>query len=188
MAGRVTADAATDLYILGRDLTDSDVDLRAYFHRGGSGFADVAGRLRVPDDGGHQIGGGPITAIGDFDKDGDGDLAIGRGYERPDGERGYVTVQYGGATRRASRSVHAEHGGCTRLLGERGLLRCRGRRSCGFRRGGATVEPSRPYRRTGMGVPGRLACLGRRPEGDMTAQGDGRMRVRTDMDAIHDDR
>lgn len=99
VAGRVTADAATDLYILGRDLQDGydDVDLRAYFHRGGSDFTRRAGEMRVPDDGGHQIGGGPITTIGDFDKDGYGDLAIGRGYERPDGERGYATVQYGGS-------------------------------------------------------------------------------------------
>ncbi|WP_030929239.1 FG-GAP and VCBS repeat-containing protein [Streptomyces sp. NRRL B-24720] len=99
VAGRVTADAATDLYILGRDLQDghADVDLRAYFHRGGSDFIRRSGEMRVPDDAGHQIGGGPITTIGDFDKDGYGDLAIGRGYEQPDGERGYVTVQYCGS-------------------------------------------------------------------------------------------
>ncbi|MFH8472119.1 FG-GAP and VCBS repeat-containing protein [Streptomyces sp. NPDC018000] len=97
VAGRVTADAATDLYILGSDLQGgtSDLDLRAYFHRGGSTFTQRAGELRVPDDGGHQ--GGDILSIGDFDKDGYGDLAIGRGYERGDGERGYVTVQYGGS-------------------------------------------------------------------------------------------
>ena len=98
VAGRVTADAATDLYVVGRDLTDGDVDLRAYFHRGGSGFTGVAGTLRVPDDGGHQLSGGPFATIGDFDKDGYGDLALGRGYEHPDGDRGYVTVQYGGST------------------------------------------------------------------------------------------
>ncbi|MFV5991938.1 FG-GAP and VCBS repeat-containing protein [Streptomyces sp. NPDC056231] len=98
-AGRVTADAATDLYILGEDLqADSDLDLRAYFHRGGGDFTRRAGVLRVPDDGGHQVGGGQVTAIADFDKDGFGDLAIGRGYEQPDRERGYVTVQYGGST------------------------------------------------------------------------------------------
>ncbi|MYS91097.1 MULTISPECIES: FG-GAP and VCBS repeat-containing protein [Streptomyces] len=97
VAGRVTADAATDLYILGNDLQDgtSDLDLRAYFHRGGSTFTQRAGELRVPDDGGHQSG--DILAIGDFDKDRYGDLAIGRGYETGDGERGYVTVQYGGS-------------------------------------------------------------------------------------------
>jgi hypothetical protein len=97
VAGRVTADAATDLYILGKDLQDGsdDLDLRAYFHRGGSAFAERAGTLRVPDDGGHQTG--DILAVGDFDKDGYGDLAIGRGYETGDGERGYVTVQYGGS-------------------------------------------------------------------------------------------
>ncbi|MEV5338462.1 FG-GAP and VCBS repeat-containing protein [Streptomyces sp. NPDC052676] len=97
VAGKVTADAATDLYILGKDLVgSSDLDLRAYFHRGGSTFTQRAATLRVPDDGTHQ--GGDILAIGDFDKDSYGDLAIGRGYEPGDGEKGYVTVQYGGST------------------------------------------------------------------------------------------
>lgn len=95
VAGRVTADAATDLYVLGSDLQDDDINMRAYFHRGGSTFTQRAGEVLVPDDGGHQ--GGDILAIGDFDKDGYGDLAIGRGYETDDGERGYVTVQYGGS-------------------------------------------------------------------------------------------
>ncbi|GGW45417.1 FG-GAP and VCBS repeat-containing protein [Streptomyces griseoloalbus] len=99
-AGRVTADGATDLYIIGRDLQAGydDLDLRAYFHRGGADFTRRASQLRVPDDGGHQIGGGPIATIGDFDKDGYGDLALGRGYEQPDGEKGYVSIQYGGST------------------------------------------------------------------------------------------
>jgi hypothetical protein len=96
VAGRATADAATDLYMLGWDLQNSaDADLRAYFHRGGSNFTQRAGEVRVPDDLGHQ--GGDILTMGDFDKDGYGDLAIGRGYETPDSERGYVTVQYGGS-------------------------------------------------------------------------------------------
>ncbi|MEU8794292.1 FG-GAP and VCBS repeat-containing protein [Streptomyces sp. NPDC048643] len=97
VAGRVTADAATDLYILGSDLQggSDDVDLWAYFHRGGSTFSQRAGTLRVPDDEGHQSG--DILSVGDFDKDGYGDLAIGRGYETDDHERGYVTVQYGGS-------------------------------------------------------------------------------------------
>ncbi|MEU1202324.1 FG-GAP and VCBS repeat-containing protein [Streptomyces sp. NPDC005813] len=97
VAGRVTADSATDLYILGADLQrNTDADLRAYFHRGGSTFTQQAGAIRVPDDGGHQ--GGDILSVGDFDKDGYGDLAIGRGYETGDSERGYVTVQYGGSS------------------------------------------------------------------------------------------
>ncbi|MFD7458957.1 MULTISPECIES: FG-GAP and VCBS repeat-containing protein [unclassified Streptomyces] len=97
VAGRVTADAATDLYVLGMDLQDGgdDLDMRAYFHRGGSAFANRAAEVRVPDDGGHQ--GGDILTIGDFDKDGYGDLAIGRGYEEPDAWKGYVTVHYGGS-------------------------------------------------------------------------------------------
>ncbi|MER6347529.1 FG-GAP and VCBS repeat-containing protein [Streptomyces sp. NPDC001595] len=97
VAGRVTADSATDLYMLGWDLqANDDVNLRAYFHRGGAGFGQRAGTIVVPDDGGHQ--GGDILTIGDFDKDGYGDLAIGRGYEEPDQWKGYVTVQYGGST------------------------------------------------------------------------------------------
>ncbi|GAA1423813.1 FG-GAP-like repeat-containing protein [Streptomyces thermospinosisporus] len=98
-AGRVTADSATDLYIIGRDLWENtgDVDLRAYFHRGGADFTRRAGQLRIPDDGGHQYG-ASLTAIGDFDKDGYGDLALARGYEEPDKCRGYVTIQYGGST------------------------------------------------------------------------------------------
>ncbi|MFJ5561105.1 FG-GAP and VCBS repeat-containing protein [Streptomyces sp. NPDC093250] len=94
--GRVTADAATDLYILGSDLGDDDDAMGAFFHRGGAGFARLAGKLRVPDDLGNQVGGGTVTTVGDFDKDGYGDLAIGRGYENPDNGRGYVTVHYGG--------------------------------------------------------------------------------------------
>ncbi|MGC3000608.1 FG-GAP repeat domain-containing protein [Streptomyces sp. G35A] len=99
-AGRVTADGATDLYLIGRDLQAGydDLDLRAYFHRGGADFTRRASQLRVPDDGGHQIGGGPLATIGDFDKDGYGDLALGRGFEQPDRERGYVSIQYGGST------------------------------------------------------------------------------------------
>ncbi|GGP49899.1 FG-GAP and VCBS repeat-containing protein [Streptomyces calvus] len=94
-AGRVTADAATDLYILGTDL-GGDRDMHAFFHRGGGGFARYPSQVHVPDDSGHQLGGGTVTAIGDFDKDGYGDLAVGRGYEQPDSERGYVAVHYGG--------------------------------------------------------------------------------------------
>ncbi|MFD0228703.1 FG-GAP and VCBS repeat-containing protein [Streptomyces hirsutus] len=99
-AGRVTADGVTDLYIIGSDLQGGydDLDLRAYFHRGGADFTRRASQLRVPDDGGHQVGGGPFATIGDFDKDGYGDLALGRGYEQPDQYRGYVTVQYGGSS------------------------------------------------------------------------------------------
>ncbi|MBG0854316.1 FG-GAP repeat protein [Streptomyces spinoverrucosus] len=98
VAGKVTPDRATDLYILGSDLQggDDDLDLRAYFHRGGSTFTKRAAELRVPDDGGHQ--GGDILTVGDFDKDGYGDLAIGRGYEEPDAWKGYVTVHYGGSS------------------------------------------------------------------------------------------
>ncbi|MEU8539302.1 FG-GAP and VCBS repeat-containing protein [Streptomyces sp. NPDC048717] len=101
VAGRVTADSATDLYILGQDLTRSDSEVQAYFHRGGSGFATLASSVRLPDsdptDG--QLSRGPFgIALGDFDKDGYGDLAVGRSAEPFGKESGYVVVQYGGAT------------------------------------------------------------------------------------------
>ncbi|WP_448320858.1 FG-GAP and VCBS repeat-containing protein [Streptomyces sp. CO7] len=97
VAGDVDAGGATDLYILGLDLTASDVNLRAFYHRGGSDFATRTASVVVPD-ATPDNGPGPLTAaIGDFDKDGYGDLAVGRGGENPDLNRGYVAVHYGGA-------------------------------------------------------------------------------------------
>jgi hypothetical protein len=96
-AGKVDGDSATDLYILGID--QEDINLRAYFHRGGSGFATRAATVAVPEATPDAPGPGPVTsAVGDFDKDGFGDLAVGRGGEYTDGNRGYVAVQYGGST------------------------------------------------------------------------------------------
>ncbi|MEU3553722.1 FG-GAP and VCBS repeat-containing protein [Streptomyces fragilis] len=95
-AGKVDGDAATDLYILGVD--QEDINLRAYYHRGGSGFATRAAAVVVPEATPDSPGPGPLTtAIGDFDKDGFGDLAVGRGGEYTDDNSGYVAVQYGGA-------------------------------------------------------------------------------------------
>lgn len=95
-AGAVDSTGATDLYVVGMDLTASDINLRAFYHRGGSGFATRAATVAVPD-ASPEHGPGPISAaIGDFDKDGFGDLAVGRGGETNDDNAGYVTVQYGG--------------------------------------------------------------------------------------------
>jgi hypothetical protein len=97
-AGQVDGSGATDLYVLGLDLTASDINLRAFYHRGGSGFATRAASVTVPD-ASPETGPGPLSAaIGDFDKDGYGDLAVGRGAENADLGRGYVAVQYGGAS------------------------------------------------------------------------------------------
>ncbi|MFC7218035.1 FG-GAP and VCBS repeat-containing protein [Streptomyces polyrhachis] len=114
VAGRVTNDSATDLYVIGDDLGDDDsTHVSAFFHRGGADFATRAGRIDYADDGGGGVGSsGPQGAIGDFDKDGYGDLAFGRGLENADGMRGYVKVKYGSATgpstTRASATFHQD--------------------------------------------------------------------------------
>ncbi|MEU8539301.1 FG-GAP and VCBS repeat-containing protein [Streptomyces sp. NPDC048717] len=98
IAGRVDGDRATDLYILGWSVGEGDEDERVYFHRGGAGFATRAATFRVPDPTITTMGSSQAfaLALGDFDKDGHGDLAIGRGTEPVDKGRGYVIVQYGG--------------------------------------------------------------------------------------------
>ncbi|MEU7022564.1 VCBS repeat-containing protein [Streptomyces sp. NPDC046203] len=101
VAGRVDADSATDLYIVGDDTSDSDNDEHAYLHRGGAAFATRASSVRIPDPSPKTgaFSRGPVAAaLGDFDKDGYGDLAVGRAAAPNDKERGYVVVQYGGAT------------------------------------------------------------------------------------------
>ncbi|MBC9714647.1 FG-GAP repeat protein [Streptomyces sp. TRM66268-LWL] len=96
-AGNADGSGATDLYVLGRDLHVSESNsVRAFLHRGGSGFAQSAGSLRIPDDMGGQVGGSSL-ALADFDKDGYGDLAVGRGLENTDSGRGSVIVHYGGS-------------------------------------------------------------------------------------------
>ncbi|MER5477480.1 FG-GAP and VCBS repeat-containing protein [Streptomyces sp. NPDC002734] len=98
VAGKVNADGVTDLYILGLDLGPADgIELRAYHHRGGGDFATRTASILLPDAIPDESTGPVTAAIGDFDKDGYGDLAVGRGGENPDRTRGYVAVQYGGA-------------------------------------------------------------------------------------------
>ncbi|MEU7022563.1 FG-GAP and VCBS repeat-containing protein [Streptomyces sp. NPDC046203] len=96
IAGRVDGDRATDLYILGWVGGEGDKDEHVYFHRGGAGFATRAATFPVPDPTTTVSSQSFSLALGDFDKDGYGDLAIGRGTEQVDKGRGYVIVQYGG--------------------------------------------------------------------------------------------
>ncbi|WP_246212299.1 FG-GAP and VCBS repeat-containing protein [Streptomyces abyssomicinicus] len=98
VAGPVTDDAATDLYILGGQLRDEEDSQRAYFHRGGADFASSAASVPIPEPSPLDDGPGlSDAAIGDFDKDGYGDLAVGRGVEGDGWNPGYVLVQYGGS-------------------------------------------------------------------------------------------
>ncbi|NYV73365.1 FG-GAP and VCBS repeat-containing protein [Streptomyces sp. UH6] len=98
VAGPVTADAATDLYILGTQLWDKDYTSRAYFHRGGADFTSSAASVPIPEPTPLDDGPGLTdAAIGDFDKDGHGDLAVGRGTKGEGWNPGYVVVQYGGS-------------------------------------------------------------------------------------------
>ncbi len=98
VAGNADGVGATDLYVIGRDLHVSEAGyVNAFLHRGGSGFLQSAGSLRIADDEGGSVGGSRKAALADFDKDGYGDLAVGRGLENTDKLRGSVVVHYGGS-------------------------------------------------------------------------------------------
>ncbi|MEU6056772.1 FG-GAP repeat protein [Streptomyces sp. NPDC047097] len=106
IAGNVDGKGGTDLYIVGHDLyqNTSARQQPVFLHRGGASFADrPVHTLRVPDDGGGQMGPG-LSVIGDFGKDGFGDLAVGRGLENTDRGRGSVIVHYGSADGRPKRT------------------------------------------------------------------------------------
>ncbi|MER6136170.1 FG-GAP and VCBS repeat-containing protein [Streptomyces sp. NPDC001815] len=97
-AGDVDGTGATDLYLIGDDLGDDDSShVFGFLHRGGASFTQRAGSVRVPDDGGGSVDGTERTVVADFDRDGYGDLAFGRGYENTDRGRGSVVVHYGSA-------------------------------------------------------------------------------------------
>ncbi|MBQ1091478.1 FG-GAP and VCBS repeat-containing protein [Streptomyces sp. B93] len=92
VAGRVTNDKATDLYLLGQGYHDGKMTQDAWFLRGGStvkpGKVTVINNAR-PDY-------SPTGVVADFDKDGYGDLAVSdRRYNR---DAGSVVVWRGGST------------------------------------------------------------------------------------------
>lgn len=90
-AGKVDRDGRTDLVILGEQSYGSEVRMRAWFLKGSSsGLASGASKTLAD----RWRGGlGPNAVIGDFDKDGYGDIAIGQ----PDRDhgKGAVTIWRG---------------------------------------------------------------------------------------------
>ncbi|MCK8676167.1 FG-GAP repeat protein [Streptomyces lichenis] len=108
VAGNVDGKGGTDVYIVGRDLYQNTPARQqpVFLHRSGTSWTSFADRpvhpLRVPDDGGGQTGPG-LSVVGDFGKDGFGDLAVGRGLENTDRGRGSVIVHYGSADGRPKR-------------------------------------------------------------------------------------
>jgi hypothetical protein len=90
-AGKVNGDGKTDLVVLGEQGSDSAVQLRAWFLKGTStGLASGTSKTLDSDWNG---GLGANAAIGDFDKDGYGDIALAQ----PDRDhgKGAVTVWRG---------------------------------------------------------------------------------------------
>ncbi|WP_313896799.1 FG-GAP and VCBS repeat-containing protein [Streptomyces sp. GC420] len=93
-AGKVNGDGRTDLVILGIEessTSSSGFRTRAWFLKGtSSGLASGASKTI---DGVNQLENGPTAAIGDFDKDGYGDIALGDPDESSG--KGSVTLWYG---------------------------------------------------------------------------------------------
>ncbi|MFC7263051.1 FG-GAP and VCBS repeat-containing protein [Streptomyces lutosisoli] len=90
-AGKVNGDGKTDLVILGDQFSGGTVQVRAWFLKGSSsGLTSGATKTLETD---WHGGLGPNAVIGDFDKDGYGDIAIGR--PDKDNGKGAVTVWRG---------------------------------------------------------------------------------------------
>ncbi|MFD6415878.1 FG-GAP and VCBS repeat-containing protein [Streptomyces sp. NPDC060194] len=93
VAGKVTKDKATDLYVLATGYRNGKETQNAWFLRGGSTVkisgADVTVNSSTP-------GYGAPGVVADFDKDGYGDLAVGD--SRYNGSAGSVVVVRGGAS------------------------------------------------------------------------------------------
>ncbi|MYS91187.1 MULTISPECIES: FG-GAP and VCBS repeat-containing protein [Streptomyces] len=89
-AGKVDGDARTDLVVIGTEITGSDIRERAWFLKGtSSGLASGASRTLSD----RQEGLYPSPVIGDFDKNGYGDIALG--LPDKDNGRGAVTIWRG---------------------------------------------------------------------------------------------
>ncbi|WP_225836174.1 FG-GAP and VCBS repeat-containing protein [Streptomyces sp. NK08204] len=92
VAGKVTADKATDLYVLGQGYTNDKMTQAAWFLRGGTTITPgkyTTYNATSPDY-------SPTGVIADFDKDGYGDLAVGD--TRYNNGAGSVVVLRGGST------------------------------------------------------------------------------------------
>ncbi|MCX4677067.1 FG-GAP and VCBS repeat-containing protein [Streptomyces sp. NBC_01433] len=98
-AGKVNGDGKTDLVIIGVHGTDKFFRTEAWFLKGASGGL-TSGPTKVIDS--KKPHSGLDAAIGDFDRNGYGDIAIGNHYEN--GGRGSVTLWYGTASGPGSRS------------------------------------------------------------------------------------
>ncbi|MFF7795161.1 FG-GAP-like repeat-containing protein [Streptomyces sp. NPDC007991] len=92
-AGKVDGDGRTDLVVIGTEITGSDIRERAWFLKGtSSGLASGASRTLSD----RQQGLYPSPVIGDFDKNGYGDIALG--VPDKDNGKGAVTIWRGTST------------------------------------------------------------------------------------------
>lgn len=99
-AGKVNGDGKTDLIVTGVRGIGSTFRTEAWFLKGSTGGL-VSGPAKVVD--GKKQHERLDAAIGDFDRDGYGDIAVGNPYAN--GSRGAVTVWYGASTGPGKRTV-----------------------------------------------------------------------------------
>jgi hypothetical protein len=102
VTGRVSGDKKTDLVIIGDVVTDTYIASDAWFIKGGSAklYPGKTLRLESKNGNGGESDRGGDGVVGDFNKDGYGDIAIGTPLY--DKYKGRVTVWYGGSSGPAS--------------------------------------------------------------------------------------
>ncbi|MFI8188646.1 FG-GAP and VCBS repeat-containing protein [Streptomyces sp. NPDC085946] len=89
-AGKVDGDGRTDLVVLGLEITTEAVRTRAWYLKGTSAGLSSGPSMTLTD---RQGGLGPSAVVGDFDKNGYGDIALAR--PDKDNGKGAVTVWRG---------------------------------------------------------------------------------------------